>query len=225
MQGETMRAGEVLEVGIEGRTGLTAELVAAVGGACDRAEDHQAAVVMLRVRGGGDDTPLPDIALLTKWESVLRRLERLPAVSVAAMWGPCAGVALDVALAADYRIAHPAVELVPRVASGDVWPGMALYRMSRLSRQAPVRQAVLFGTTVGAGDALAAGLVDEVAKEPATDAGRFVERLPGVRGPDLAIRRDLLWGAAAEFEGALGGHLAACDRVLRRQAGNGSALS
>ncbi|MDO0930049.1 enoyl-CoA hydratase-related protein [Streptomyces sp. TG1A-8] len=220
MRGETGWAGEVLEVDIDGRMGLTAALVAAVRGVCDRAEDHQAAVVVLRTRGGGGAPGafFPDIALLTKWESVLRRLERLPAASVAAMWGPCAGVALDAALAADYRIAHPTVELVPCVASGDVWPGMTLYRMSRLSQRAVVRRAVLFGEPVGVDEALAAGLVDEVAEKPAADPGRLVERLTGVWGPDLAIRRELLRGSAAEFEGALGGHLAACDRVLRRRA-------
>lgn len=218
MQSETMQAGGVLEVDVDGMTGLTAALVAAVSEACDRAEEHQAAIVVLRTRGAADGAPLPDIALLTKWESVLRRLERVPAVSVAAMWGPCGGVALDAALAADYRIAHPTLELVPSVASGDVWPGMALYRMGRLSQRAAVRRAVLFGEPVGVEDALAAGLVDEVAEEPAAGAGRLPERLTGMWGPDLAIRRDLLQGSAIEFEGALGGHLSACDRLLRRRA-------
>ncbi|MGW8700109.1 enoyl-CoA-hydratase DpgB [Streptomyces eurythermus] len=219
MQREPGRACEVLEVDVDGTAGLSAALVAAVSGACDRAEDHQAAVVVLRTRGGGG-TPgasVPDLALLTKWESVLRRLERLPAASVAAMWGPCAGVALDAALAADYRIAHPTVELVPCVAAREVWPGMALYRMSRLSQRAVVRRAVLFGEPVGAQQALAAGLVDEVAQEPAADPDRLVGRLSGVWGPDLAIRRELLQSSGAEFEAALGGHLAACDRVLRRR--------
>ncbi|MFF2013845.1 enoyl-CoA-hydratase DpgB [Streptomyces sp. NPDC058195] len=226
MKEKVMRAGEVLDVEIDGRRGLTAQLVAAVSAVCDRAEDHGAAVVMLTVRGGtGDDAPLPDIALLTKWEGALRRLERLPAASVAAMWGPCAGVALDTALAADYRIAHPEAELVPQDASGDIWPGMALYRMGRLSQRAPVRRAVLFGTPVGADDALTAGLVDEVTQDPVSAAGQLVARLTGVWGPDLAIRRDLLRGAGAEFEAALGGHLAACDRVLRHRTGSGSASS
>ncbi|MEU3188834.1 enoyl-CoA-hydratase DpgB [Streptomyces sp. NPDC006923] len=217
MQGKTVRAGEVLEVDIDGSAGLTAALVAAVSEASDRAEDHQAAVVVLRIRGdAAPGVPVPDMALLTKWESALRRLERLPAACVAAMLGPCAGAALDAALAADYRIAHPTVVLTLCVESGDVWPGTALYRMSRLSQRAPVRLAALFGEPVSVGDALAAGLVDEVAEEPSANVGRLVERLTGVWGPDLAIRRDLLWGSAAEFEGALGGHLAACDRVLRR---------
>ncbi|MFJ5788116.1 enoyl-CoA-hydratase DpgB [Streptomyces hydrogenans] len=207
----------MLEVDVDGTRGLTADLVAAVSGVCDRAEDHQAVVVVMRIRGSAEGAALPGIALVTKWEGVLRRLERLPAASVAAMWGPCAGVALDAALAADYRVAHPAVQLVPGMLSGGVWPGMALYRMSRLSQRAAVRRAVLFGEPLGADEALAAGLVDEVAQEPAAGVERLVERLPGVWGPDLAIRRDLLRGAGADFEGAFGGHLAACDRVLRRR--------
>ncbi|MFI8372292.1 enoyl-CoA-hydratase DpgB [Streptomyces sp. NPDC085466] len=218
MRKETMRAVEVLEVGIDAAAGLTRELIATVGGVCDRAEDSQGAVVVLRTLGATGHVPAPDMAVLTKWEGVLRRLERLPAASVAAMSGPCAGVALDAAMAADYRVAHPKTELVLSTASGEVWPGMALYRMGRLSQRGPARRAVLFGMPVGADEAFAAGLVDELSEKPVAGAARLVGHLSGGWGADLAIRRDLLWGSTAEFEGALGGHLAACDRVLRRAA-------
>ncbi|MFF5638166.1 enoyl-CoA-hydratase DpgB [Streptomyces sp. NPDC012825] len=218
MREETVRAVEVLEVGIDAAAGLTRELIVAVGEVCDRAEDGQGAVVVLRTLGAAGHVPALDTAVLTKWEGVLRRLERLPAVSVAAMSRPCGGVALDAAMAADYRVAHPETELVLSTASGEVWPGMALYRMSRLSQRAPVRRAALFGMPVSAHDALAAGLVDELSEEPVTGVARLVGHLSGGWGADLAIRRDLLRGSTAEFEGALGGHLAACDRVLRRAA-------
>lgn len=221
MKPKTMPSSALLELDIDATTGLTQALVAAVNQVCDQAEDHQATVVVLRIRGvlaaGDPGDRAADVGLLTKWESALRRLERLPAACVAAMWGPCAGTALDAALAADYRIAHPTVELVPSAVPGEVWPGMALYRMSRLSRRAPVRRAALFGAPVGLDDALSAGLVDEVAQQPSAHAQHLVKRLAGVWGPDLAIRRDLLRGNGAEFEEALGGHLAACDRVLRRR--------
>ncbi|MFJ5734053.1 enoyl-CoA-hydratase DpgB [Streptomyces microflavus] len=207
---------EVLEVRVDGTTGLTQDLVAVINGVCDRAEDRRGAVVVLRVEGTVLPVPPPDTAVLTKWEGVVRRLERLPAASVAAMSGLCAGVALDLAMAADYRVAEPEVELTLLTASGEIWPGMALYRMGRLSQRAAVRRAALFGSPVGADDAVAAGLVDELSPEPAADAARLVERLAGGWGPELAIRRDLLRGCTTEFEGALGGHLAACDRVLRR---------
>ncbi|MGW9436758.1 enoyl-CoA-hydratase DpgB [Streptomyces sp. NPDC055607] len=218
MTEETVGAVEVLEVGVDAAAGLTRELIAAVGEVCDRAEDGRGAVVVLRIEGAAGHVLAPDTGVLTKWEGVLRRLERLPAFSVAAMRGPCGGVALDAAMAADYRVAHPEVGLVLSTGSGEVWPGMALYRMSRLSQRAPVRRAALLGVPVGADDALAAGLVDELAEEPAAGAARLVEYLAGGWGADLAIRRDLLRGGTAEFEAALGGHLAACDRLLRRAA-------
>jgi isomerase DpgB len=42
----------------------------------------------------------------------------------------------------------------------------------------------------------------------------------GVAGEELAIRRQLLLDAGhTRFEDALGSHLAACDRALRRGAG------
>ncbi|MFD7863006.1 enoyl-CoA-hydratase DpgB [Streptomyces sp. NPDC059783] len=216
----------MLNIKVSAVAGLTSQLTTALGAICDQAEEHPA-VVMLQILGGDSTGPLPDVSLLTKWEGVLRRLERLPAASFAVMRGRCAGVALDAALAADYRIAVPGTQLRTKVSSNDVWPGMALYRVGRLSQHSLARQAVLFGRPLGTDDALVAGLVDEVAEVPAIDtAGRqLVEGLTGRWGPDLAIRRDLLRGAVAEFEEALGGHVAACDRLLRRQTDSASARS
>ncbi|MCZ9340005.1 enoyl-CoA hydratase/isomerase family protein, partial [Streptomyces sp. TRM76130] len=74
----------------------------------------------------GDWTGGLDVMLVSKWERVLRRLERLPVATVAVADGDCGGPALDVFLAADVRAVTPGARLlVARDATGSTWPGMA----------------------------------------------------------------------------------------------------
>ncbi|MEU7874938.1 enoyl-CoA-hydratase DpgB [Dactylosporangium sp. NPDC049140] len=208
---------------IDGGRPLSAETVAALAAGCDRAEDAAGGgVLVVHVTGAphGDWLGGLTVKLVNRWEQAVRRLERLPAVTVAAATGDCGGAALDALLATDHRIAAPGTRLVPAVQAGLVWPGMALFR---LARQAPgaaaVRQAILFGTPIAAADALALHLVHEVADDPGAAVAAAVARAATVPGAELAIRRQLTLDASgAGFEDALGSHLAAVDRTLRRTA-------
>lgn len=208
-------------LGIDGRRPLSAETIAAVSAACDRAEDLAGhAKVIVRVSG------LPDgpwargltVALVNKWEQALRRLERLPAATVAVADGACGGAALDALLATDYRVLTRSARLVVPVDDGATWPGMALFRLARHGAStAAIRRAVLFGTPIEAADALALQLVDEVVDDAEAAEAVARQRAGAVGGSELAIRRQLLLDASTtSFEEALGVHLAACDRVLRR---------
>jgi isomerase DpgB len=213
----------VLALRIDGARPLSAETVAAVTALCHRAEDlGGAAVVVLHLSGAAQ----PDwaghltVKLVNRWEQALRRLERLPATTVAAADGDCGGPALDALLATDHRVATPSARLVLPVQGGLVWPGMALYR---LVRQAPnaaaVRLATLYGEPIGAPDALALHLVHEISDDLPGAVERAVRRAAAVSGPDLAVRRQLALDAqSVSFEEALGTHLAACDRALRQSA-------
>jgi isomerase DpgB len=166
-------------------------------------------------RGPGELT----VALVSKWERVLRRLERLPALTIAVADGDCGGPALDAFLATDYRIATGTARLVPTVLAGTTWPGMALYRLAQLGAAAPIRRAMLFGTPITGADALALHLVDEITDDPASALAAVGELAATMSGPELAIRRQLMSEASTTgFDEALGMHLAACDRVLRRAA-------
>ncbi|WP_406289203.1 enoyl-CoA-hydratase DpgB [Embleya sp. NBC_00896] len=205
---------------IDGTRPLTADAVAAVGAVCDSAEDRGGrSRVVVRV-SGAPEGPRPDgltVALVSKWERALRRLERLPAATVAVAEGGCGGLALDAFLATDYRIATPSVRLMVPVEAGVTWPGMALYRLAHKGAgTAAIRRAVLFGTPLEADQALALHLIDELTDDVA-GALAAAEPAGGPTGFELAIRRQLLFDAGtASFEDALGVHLAACDRVLRR---------
>ncbi|SDT44063.1 (3,5-dihydroxycyclohex-3-enyl)acetyl-CoA dehydratase subunit B [Streptomyces sp. TLI_053] len=210
-----------LTLRIDGALPPSAEAVAAVNELCDRVEDGVGGPVVLEVSG----TPLPGwteglvVGLVGKWERALRRLERLPAVTVAVAAGEVGGIALDALLAADHRIAGASARLVPQSADGGVWPGMGLYRLARRGESAVIRRALLFGTAVEASEALAAGLLDELTDDAAGAVARIAGLTAALPGNDLAVRRQLMLDALATgYEEALGAHLAACDRLLRRTA-------
>ncbi|KUN95724.1 enoyl-CoA-hydratase DpgB [Streptomyces caeruleatus] len=221
MAAEIQPEHESLTLRIDGRHPLSPEVVAAVGAVCDSAEDRAGRTsVVVRVSGVPHASWSSDltVSLVNKWERALRRLEGLPALTIAVADGACGGTALDALLATDYRIATESVRLVVPVESGATWPGMALYRLAgRAANATAVRRAVLYGTPVEAADALALHLVDELTDDVPGALARAVERTGAVSGTELAIRRQLMFDASVtSFEDALGVHLAACDRALRR---------
>lgn len=203
---------------LDGARPLSRDLVAAVAAFCDRVEDASGAELAVIQLGGAPAGPWPhdaDVHLVSKWERVLRRLERLNVGTVAVATGDCGGVAMELLLATDYRVASADLRLLVPAYGGAVWPGMALYRLANQVGLAQVRRAVLFGVPIGAAEALERGLVDEVAADPAAAVATLGSR----SGPELAIRRQLMLDATTtSFEDALGRHLAACDRTLRRTA-------
>jgi isomerase DpgB len=211
---------------VDGRRPLSAEVVAALGAACDRAEDRSGqAAVIVHVTGapGPQQADELTVALLNRWERGLRRLERLPAVTIAVADGDCGGPALDALLATDYRIATAAVRLLVPVTAGATWPGMALYRLAQQAGAAAIRRAVLFGSPIEAPDALALHLLDELTSDAASGLAAASGLGGSCPGTELAIRRQLMFDASAvSFEEALGAHLAACDRALRRAAAGAS---
>lgn len=212
---------------LDGSRAFTPESVADLAELCDQAEgDASRSVtgtfVILRVSG----VPEPkwsqglQVGLVSKWERGLRRLERLPAVTVAVADGDCGGSALDALLVADYRIMDAGARLVMPVTAGGTWPGMALYRLARQDAgNALVRRAMLFGMPIGAAEALASGIVDDVAGNVTLALETTMKAMSAVPGAELAIRRQLMQEAlTTTFEDALGTHLAACDRALRSAA-------
>ncbi len=211
-----------LVVRIDGAQPPTAASVAELSAFCDAVEDHGAATAaVVRVSGapGAGWTDGLDVRLVNKWERAVRRLERLAAPTVAVADGDCGGPALDALLATDYRMATASVRLVVPAAADGAWPGMALYRLANQAGVTATRRAVLFGTPIPVAEALGLHLVDEVVDDPAAGPARAAELAARYEGNGLAIRRQLMLDATTtSFEEALGTHLAACDRVLRRDA-------
>ncbi|MEU5779247.1 enoyl-CoA-hydratase DpgB [Streptomyces venezuelae] len=211
---------------LDGSEPMSATAVKAVAALCERAEDATGTgadgpVVALRVTGAPDDgwSGNLDVMLVTKWERVLRRLERLPLATVAVAHGDCGGTALEAFLAADVRVAAPDTRLLLPHDATATWPGMAGYRLVRLAGVARIRRALLFGRPVEAADALALGVVDELTDDPTAAVAAVAGMAGKLSGKEIAIRRQLMFDAATTgFEDALGAHLAACDRALRQRA-------
>jgi isomerase DpgB len=209
--------------------GLSSTLIAGIEALCEHAEDAMdigneitVVVELADASGGAGHWPGDDVsvAVVNKWERVLRRLERVPATVIATAHGPCSGPALELLLVADHRITTGDLRLNPPTYHGQPWPGMAVHRLANQLGVAKARRLVLFGTALDATNAARMGIVDEVVD----DAGELPEAvgyaatlLSGLSGAELAIRRRLLLDATTtSFEESLGAHLAACDRALRQ---------
>lgn len=198
------------------------ELTAAVNAVCASAEDQPQPTAVVLQLGAGEpgEQAWPGavtIQQVNRWERAVVWMERLAAVSIAVADRPCGGPALDLLLATDYRIVTTDFSLSLPINDGQFWPGMAIYRLATQIGVARARQLVLWGNTVTAAQAAEIGLVDEITSDPAAATQAAVVMLARIAGPDLAIRRQLLTEApAVSYEEALGPHLAACDRELRR---------
>jgi isomerase DpgB len=209
----------VLEV--DGAAPLATAPVKEVGALCDRVEDAGGTgVVIVHVSGapGAGRVAGLGVAQVSKWERALRRLERLPAPVVAVARGDVGGIALDALLTADFRVAAPGTRLLVPVDGDATWPGMTLFRLARRDLGA-VRRAALLGVPIETADARALGLLDEIAENTVEAVAALASAASGLAGTELAIRRRLLADAASmTFDDALGQHLAACERALRRTA-------
>jgi isomerase DpgB len=209
-------------VRIDGREPPTLATIRELEAVCASSEAHShAGLLPVYVTGAprAGWTRDLDVAIVTKWERAVRRLERLAIATVALAAGDCGGTALDALLATDHRIAASDVRLCVPVDGEATWPGTALYRLAQQAGAARIRAATLFGVPIGAQEALGLGLIDELADDPEHALVVAGERVSAFAGRELAVRRQLIFNAATtSFEEALGSHLAACDRALRRAA-------
>lgn len=181
-------------------------------------------VVVLRLRGATGDRAWPrDVGVrqVNRWERAVRGLERMAAVVIVAAEGTCGGPTLDLLLAADYRIVARDLRVLLPVNEDQFWPGMGVYRLALQLGTARARQLVLWGAEISAARALDVCLADEMTAEVDETIATAVVMLGRTAGTDLSVRRQLLLEAqATTYEEALGAHLAACDRELRRVAAN-----
>jgi isomerase DpgB len=210
-----------LMVRIDGGQPL-AELTDVVNALCEQVERREEKSVAILHLGGTatDHREWPgdvDIRTVNRWERAVRRLEKLGAVSIAVAQGTCAGPALDLLLSADFRIGSPDLRLMLPVNDGHFWPGMVLFRLVQHIGLARARQIVLWGTDLPLERATELGLIDRVSDDIA-EAVRTTTVLVGrISDQETMLRRQLLMEAGSvEYDEALGVHLAACDRELRR---------
>jgi isomerase DpgB len=215
------------EVEVFTLSGGVTELGERLSTICDRVEAggvrpvlHLEGVQGAFASGSAMDWPEQDLSIrtVTRWERALRRLERVPAASVVVVTGEVGPAALEVLLCTDWRIC--ATDSVLGL-SAPAWPGAGLFRMARQLGHTTTRRLTLFPGALPASRALDLGLVDEVrggSIADVLDAGTSAARAIVLDDADVAVLRQLHNEAAtAQYDDAIGAHLAACDRLLRRR--------
>ena len=218
---------------------LNQPLIDALDELCARMEamarDGQARSVVLTGAGqkafcaGADVTELDHIApdaaraQMRRGQAVFDRIERLPFAVLAAVNGFALGGGLELAMAADIRVAAPTARLgQPEISLGNVpgWGGTQ--RLPLLVGRGRATEMILVGELVDAARAFEIGLLNAVDADPvgwATAAGtRIAGHNPvAVAGAKRSIRTGLEHGIAVGLE-VEADSVAACCATEHQQA-------
>jgi isomerase DpgB len=214
----------VAMIEISGAALLSSELIAHLGRAIDQAEDlGSAAVTFIRVVGRENGAALPfwpgqiDIQSVSRWERVLRRIERSDSTSIVLAEHCCSALALELLLVADRRLANSNFSVQWTGSGREIWPGMALYRLARQIGESRARKLSLEATDISAGRCLDLNIIDDIVDDLVSGSDLVPQLLGYAPADGFAVRRRLMQESlSASFDDALGVHLAACDRALRR---------
>ena len=116
-------------------------------------------------------------------DMALRRLARLPMPTVAAIDGPALGGGFELALACDLRVVRRGATLgLPESRIGGL-AGTGAVRLARLVGPARAKEMLFTGRIVADDEALAWGLVTEVAPGSALERARALAATIAARGP------------------------------------------
>lgn len=125
------------------------------------------------------ETPEDALGYEHRMDAVMTRIERCPVPTIAAITGACTGGGAAIAACCDLRITDARLKFGFPIARtlGNCLSITSLARLSALIGQAKVREIIFTSRLVGAEEALAAGLVMEIADDPmarATELGRQI---------------------------------------------------
>ncbi|MBS0295829.1 MAG: enoyl-CoA hydratase/isomerase family protein [Proteobacteria bacterium] len=131
--------------------------------------------------------------------ALLDTIEACPKPVVAAIHGTALGGGLETALASNWRIAAPTAKMgLPEVKLGLLPGAGGTQRLPRLVGVQPALEMITSGTPVGAKQALAMGLVDEIAEGDLKEAALAFARRAVSEGRPLRKIRDLKVDATPE---------------------------
>jgi len=190
---------------------LTRDLAAVAGEAAGR-EDVGAVVIWggEKIFAAGADvkamlpmSPLEVKPFVTFLQDTFHQVEEIPKVTIAAVNGYCLGGGCELAMCADFRYAAENAKLgQPEIRLGVIPGAGGTQRMPRLIGPARAKDLIYSGRHVGAEEAKAIGLVDEVfpageVYEKAVEAARRYARGPlaALRSAKIAVN----WGARGDF--------------------------
>lgn len=127
-------------------------------------------------------------AMLAAFHGLLRTIDALPQVALAAVDGPCLGGACELAAWCDFVIATPRARFaLPEIDVGCFPPAAAALLPRRLGRAAA--ELILTGESLTAGEAARLGLVTRVAEDLDAECEAWIARLAAKSGSVLGIAR------------------------------------
>lgn len=168
---------------------ISEAVIARLGTTIDAASDDPTIESLLLMGAGHsfsagmDPACFGTVAAARALDSLNRRIETLDKPVTAALTGMCLGAGLELALACHWRIATPDARMgFPEIHLGLVPGSGGSQRLPRLIDGAEALRILLDGLPVDAAEALALGLVDQVAEEDFhTAALAFATSRPGPR--------------------------------------------
>jgi 3-hydroxyacyl-CoA dehydrogenase len=197
---------------------VTLGLIEALGAALEieRSDPAVAAILILGAgtgfSAGMDPSVFGTIEGAAALGRLARRIETCPKPVTAALHGTAFGAGLELALACHWRIAAADAQMgLPEIHLGLVPGSGGSQRLPRLVGGRAALRLMLEGAPIGAAEALALGLVDQVVETAIFDAAvNFALTRPGPRPTAEMFGRtgDLFGpgGALAETRAALAGH-------------------
>lgn len=161
---------------------------------------------------------------MRRGQRVFDRLEQLPMVVIAAVNGYALGGGLELAMAADLRIADPAAQFgQPEITLANLpgWGGTQ--RLPRLVGLSRAKELILTGEIIDARRALEIGLVDRLAAEPLSAAIDLATTIAGrsttaVSGAKRAIHTGLDDGFQAGLIAEADAVATCCETPEQREA-------
>jgi enoyl-CoA hydratase len=165
---------------------------------------------------------LPALEHCRRWEKLLVRLDRLPCISLAVIDGPCVCFWMQLALACDHRIATRRSTFQVLELKEGYLPGMNTFRLAKYLGIGVARRLMFTGEEVGAGRALALGMIDNDCDAEALDSAvaAFLGQLQPARPIPAQLARRLLGESfATAFEEFVGQYLASQHRCLSLASG------
>jgi len=118
----------------------------------------------------------PEFSL--RGQGLMKQIDSLPQLTIAAINGYCFGGALDLALACKTRIASPAARFAhPGAGLGIITGWGGTQRLPRLVGRTHALEIFFTAEPIDAERALAMGLIDEIANDPLERALAFVDAL------------------------------------------------
>ncbi len=164
---------------------VDAEMIAALEAAFDDyANESDLTAVLLDAEGphfsfgASVEEHLPDSCadMLASLHALVKTMLSYPVPVLVAVQGQCLGGGLEVAMAGHMIFAHPAAQLgQPEMMLGVFAPAASVLMPERMGQ--PLAQDLLLsGRSMGAGEALEAGLIDHLTDAPAEAARAYVAK-------------------------------------------------